>query len=89
VRIEGSGQQWIFPLDAEETVNVNGPLGNTVIQIHGNQAWVDSSPCKNQFCITMGHAKSNGDWAACLPNNVFFIIKGNNDIQKNTDAATW
>jgi hypothetical protein len=73
----------------EETVNVNGPLGNTVIRIHGNQAWIDSSPCKNKICVAMGHVKSNGDWVACLPNNVFLIIKGNNDIQKTTDAATW
>jgi hypothetical protein len=89
VQIEGSGQRWIFPLDAEETISVNGPLGNTVIRIHENQAWVEFSPCNNQTCVAMGQGKSNGDWVACLPNNVFFIIKGSNDIRKTTDAATW
>jgi hypothetical protein len=89
VQIEGSGQQWIFPLDAEENISVNGPLGNTVVRIHENQAWVDSSPCNNQTCVTMGRVRSNGDWVACLPNNVFLIIKGSDDIRKTTDAATW
>jgi hypothetical protein len=89
VQIESFGQQWIFPLDAEETVSVNGPLGNTVIKIHENEAWVDSSPCNNQTCVAMGHVRSNGDWAACLPNNVFLIIKGSDDIRRTIDAATW
>jgi hypothetical protein len=89
VQIEGSGQRWVFPLDAEETVSVNGPLGNTVIRIHENQVWVEFSPCNNQTCVAMGHVNSNGDWVACLPNNVFFIIKGNDDIKKTIDAATW
>jgi hypothetical protein len=89
VQIEGSGQRWIFPLNAEETVNVNGPLGNTVIKIHENQVWVEFSPCNNQTCVAMGHVRSNGDWVACLPNNVFLIIKGSDDIRKTIDAATW
>ena len=88
VMIEGPSQRWIFPLDTEETVSVKGPLGNTVVRIHGNEVWVDSSPCDNQTCVAMGHAKSRGDWVACLPNNVFFIVEGSNDIRNITDAAT-
>ena len=89
VMIEGPGQRWIFPLDAEETVSVKGPLGNTVVRIHENEVWVDSSPCDNQTCVAMGHARINGDWAACLPNKVFFIIERSDDIKNITDAAAW
>jgi hypothetical protein len=89
VLIEGPGQKWIFPLDAEETVSVKGLLGNTVVRIHGNEAWVDFSPCNNQTCVAMGHVRLRGDWVACLPNNVFFMIEGSDDIEKDTDAATW
>jgi len=88
VMLEGPRQKWIFPLDAEETVSVQGPLGNTVVRIHGNEVWVDSSPCNNQTCVAMGHARAKGDWVACLPNNVFFIVEGSNDIRNITDAAT-
>ena len=89
VTIEGPGQRWIFPLDAEETVNVKGPLGNTVVRIHENEVWVDSSPCINQTCVAMGHARLNGDWAACLPNKVFLIIERSDDAKNITDAAAW
>jgi hypothetical protein len=89
VVIEGANQKWIFPLDAEETVNVKGPIGTTVIKIHGNEAWVESSPCKNLTCVGMGHAHSNGQWVACLSNNVFLIIRGSNDSKELTDAVAW
>ena len=87
VMIQGQNQSWIFPLDAEETISVRGPLGNTVVRIHGNEAWVVSSPCDNQTCVGMGHVRSRGDWVACLPNNVFFIIEGNDDPGNITDSA--
>ena len=89
VLIEGMNQQWIFPLDAEETVKVKGPLGETVIRIHENEVWVDSSPCDNQTCVGMGHVTSAGDWVACLPNNVYFLIEGNDDSTDSLDGAAW
>jgi len=89
VLIQGAEQQWIFPLDAEESIDVQGPLGITVVRIHGNEAWIESSPCENQTCITMGHAKAGGDWVACLPNRVFVTIEGSDDSEKTIDAAAW
>jgi len=85
VLIEGKNQRWIFPLDADETVDVQGPLGITVIRIHENQTWVESSPCENKICIGAGHLRNNGDFAACLPNNVLIVIEGN-DISGEYDA---
>jgi hypothetical protein len=84
-----SDLEWIFPLDAEETVTVRGPLGNTVVRIHGNEAWVESSPCANQTCVGMGHADSRGDWVACLPNSVFFLIEGSNESGYYPDSTSW
>jgi hypothetical protein len=89
VLIEGINQNWIFPLDAEETVKVKGPMGDTVVRIHENEVWIESSPCGNQTCVAMGHVRSKGDWVACLPNNVFFVIEGSDDSRQITDTATW
>ena len=88
VMIEGQNQRWIFPLDAEETVKVRGPIGETVIRIHNNEAWVESSPCDNKTCIGMGHVSNTGAWVACMPNNVFFIIEGSDELRKITDTTT-
>ena len=88
VLIEGQTQKWIFPLETEETINVKGPLGTTVVRIHENQAWVESSPCDNQICVAAGHLHRNGEFAACLPNNVFVMIEGS-DVLRTLDGAAW
>jgi hypothetical protein len=88
VLIEGRNQIWVFPLDAEETVNVRGPLGTTVVRIHKNQAWVESSQCKNKICIGAGCLKNNREFAACLPNNVLLMIEGNNETGE-IDGYAW
>jgi hypothetical protein len=87
VLIQAQNMEWTFPLTAEETVAVRGPLGDTVIRIHNNQSWVESSPCINQNCVETGLITRQGQWAACLPNNVLLIIHGAED--ENVDAVAW
>ena len=89
VLIQGRDGQWIFPLEAEETFVVPGPLGNTVLRIHNRQAWVESSPCGNQTCVAAGNIQRRGIWLACLPNNVFLMIYGNNEFEDHVDAIAW
>ena len=74
-------------MGAEETIYVRGPLGNTVIRIHDNQAWVESSPCDNQVCVAAGILHGNWGFAACLPNNVLLMIRGRDD--RKLDSRTW
>jgi len=89
VMIRGQGLKWSFPLGAEETVNVPGPLGTTVVRIHKESAWVESSPCNNQSCVAQGHLKQQGAWAACLPNGVFLMIEGSDETGNAPDAIVW
>ncbi|AEF82166.1 NusG domain II-containing protein [Leadbettera azotonutricia] len=89
VVIQGPDRSWVFPLDAEETVTVPGPLGNTIIRIHDNEAWVEDSPCDNKTCVAVGHIGRHGDWAACLPNNVMLMIEGSNDRPNALDRTAW
>ncbi|MDR3337149.1 MAG: NusG domain II-containing protein [Treponema sp.] len=87
--IEGSGRTWIFPLDAGERVAVQGPLGDTVVEIRGGEAWVLSSPCTNQTCVSSGRIHGAGSWVACLPNNVFVYIEGNASAEVHLDAKSF
>ncbi|MCL2184642.1 MAG: NusG domain II-containing protein [Treponema sp.] len=92
VLIRADGNEWTFPLDAEETIEVKGPLGNTVIYIHEKKAQVLSSPCDNQTCVASGLLSRKGQWAACLPNNVLLLILAHQSILGNEgdiDAVTW
>ena len=89
VVIQGQTQTWVFPLDAEETVNVKGPLGTTVVRIHDKEAWVEDSPCENKTCMAAGHIHEKGSWVACLPNSVFLVIEGNNEQGNSVDSVAW
>ena len=87
VLIRGQDREWTFLLNSDETVVVAGPLGDTIVRIGENSAWVESSPCANQTCIASGHLARQGQWAACLPNNVLVMIHGAED--DDVDASAW
>jgi len=74
-------QQWIYPLDAETTVRVPGPLGETVVEIADGAVRVISSPCPEKICIKTGAISKPGQWIACLPNRVFISIRGKRSEQ--------
>jgi len=87
VLIRGQDSEWYFPMDAEENVIVSGPLGDTIIRIQENRAWVESSPCENQTCVASGIVFRQGQWAACLPNNVLLMIEGTKI--EDADTIAW
>ena len=87
VFLQGHEGHWIYQIDAEETVAIKGPLGNTIVRISGKCAWVESSPCDNQNCVASGKISMSGQWAACLPNNVILVI--NNSGNNNVDSIAW
>ena len=88
VNIKSQNDEWIFPTDSVATVDVPGPLGNTVIEIRNGQARIMSSPCPNQTCVASGAVHASGQWAACLPNRVMLYIS-EGEIDNDIDAAVW
>jgi hypothetical protein len=92
ISLKGEGGAWVFPRDAEETVTVPGPLGDTVVDIRGGQARVLSSPCQNQTCVAAGAIRRHGQWTACLPNRVLVSVEGRgkrSGEDAEVDAAAW
>ena len=89
VTIQGAYGSWVYPLDAEEQVVVQGPLGDTVVEIHNKTVAVIASPCPGQTCIAQGHIDSEGQWIACLPNNVIVMIEGSNNARNPLDSTVW
>jgi len=88
VFLKGEGGEWVFPVDAVETLTVAGPLGDTVVGISGEGARVIASPCLNQTCVAAGVVRSSGQWAVCLPNRVMLYI-GEGTNENDVDAAAW
>jgi hypothetical protein len=88
VGLKAQGGEWVFPIDADETMVVSGPLGETVIEIREKGARIMASPCMNQTCVATGIVHSSGQWTACLPNRVMVYISegvGGDDV----DATAW
>lgn len=89
VVVQGEGKTWVFPLDAEETLTVPGPIGDTMVEISGGRSRVLSSPCINQTCVASGHIHRQGQWTACLPNKVFLYVEGIGNDADVLDSTTW
>jgi len=86
ILIRGQGSEWTFPVETEETITVTGPLGYTIVRVENQYTWVEESPCLNQTCVASGKISRQGQWAACLPNNVLIMIQGTGDNE--VDAVT-
>jgi hypothetical protein len=88
VHLKGEDGEWVFPVDAVETMRISGPLGDTVIEINGSAARIAASPCLNQTCVAGGAVHAPGQWVACLPNRVMLYI-GEGKTEDNVDATAW
>lgn len=67
---------FVAPLDRDQRVELEGPLGITVLQIENGAARIVSSPCAHKICIHMGEARHTGDLLACVPNKLVVTIEG-------------
>ncbi len=72
--------EWYYPLDENKTINIEGPLGTTIIEIQDDSARVIESPCPDKICIHQGEIHESGQWIACLPNQVLITIKGKTEV---------
>ena len=88
VRIKTAENEFVFPLDEDREVAVEGPLGTTYVHIHDGHAAVIDSPCPNKLCVQAGELDENGEWSACMPNKVFVQIEGGKD-ESEVDATTY
>ena len=76
VVVKGRDGEWMYPLSVDRTVEVAGPLGETVVEIRGKAVHITDSPCRNKTCIAAGFVSKPGQWIACLPNRVFVRVEG-------------
>ncbi|MBN2510774.1 MAG: NusG domain II-containing protein [Spirochaetales bacterium] len=74
VRIMSPEGEWLYSLDTETDLLIPGDLGTTAVHIHGGEAWVSDSPCRDKVCVSMGKVSSLHGWIACLPNRVFIQV---------------
>ena len=64
------------PLGRADRVEVQGPLGTTVIEIEPGRARVASDPGPRQYCVRQGWLSRSGAVAICAPNQVSLSLAG-------------
>ena len=79
VSIKGDSGEWLFPLESDRTIEIEGPLGITVVVIEDGAVRVPSSPCREKTCVKSGPVNKPGRWIACLPNRVIIAITGRSE----------
>ncbi len=57
-------------LQHPQQVTVQGRLGESLIEVKEGHIRFLTSPCHSKFCIHAGWLAKNGDFVACLPNQV-------------------
>jgi len=72
--IEASGILYIMPLSRDGSLEIEGPVGQTRVEVVDGEVFISDSDCRDKICIAMGHVSSASGWVACLPNRVFVIV---------------
>jgi hypothetical protein len=63
-------------LTAVRRIEVEGPLGATVIEIAPGRARVLSDPSPRQYCVQQGWLSRANAVAICAPNHVSLMLRG-------------
>lgn len=63
-------------LDAEREVRVQGPHGESVLEVRPGAIRFVQSPCTGKYCIQSGWQTHGGEVAACVPNHVSVQVTG-------------
>ena len=74
VEIEASGVLHVMPLSTDGTLVLDGPVGETWVEVADGAVSVTHSDCRDKICIAMGSVSKPSGWLACLPNRVFIRV---------------
>ena len=69
--------EFVYPLSKDAVYRVEGAAGVSEIEVRNGKASFKDSPCPSKTCVLTGEISEAGEWAACLPNEIFIIIEGN------------
>ena len=77
---------YILPIDRNNAVSVEGPMGKTQIEIKDHNVRIMASPCNNKLCVHQGWTQQGT--IICLPNRVIVTIEGKPRQSGTVDAIT-
>ena len=79
VYVKVKKDEYVYPLEKDGSLVLDGLLGPVVLNIEGGEAWIEESSCPDKLCMKMGRIDESGEWLACLPNKIFIRISGDDE----------
>ena len=61
-------------MQQQKELSVQGPLGDTIVQVREGEARIIESPCPDKICVRAGWVKLAGQSAICVPNRIILRI---------------
>ena len=74
----GGKKQYLLDLSENKTVEIQGKLGKSVIEVKNGKIHFLDSPCSGKVCIHSGWVSQVNSFIACLPNGVSLHLSGPN-----------
>ena len=74
VTVRTADGEAIYPLNKDGVFSLNG--GTNTLVIENGEAWVSEANCPDKICMGMGKISKNGEFIACLPNQVIIVVEG-------------
>ncbi len=74
VTVRTSDGDEVYPLNKDGVFSLNG--GTNTLVIENGEAWVSEANCPDKICMGMGKISKNGEFIACLPNQVIIVVEG-------------
>lgn len=71
---DAAGREITLSLAEDHDLEIEGPLGRSVIEVRDGAARFVRSPCQGKLCIHAGWLRTGGDFTACLPNRVSLAV---------------
>ena len=82
----GEKEVYRLSLNDNREISIQGPIGETYIQIENGFVWITEAPCRQKTCQRMGKISQNGEIIVCIPNKV--IIQVVSGYKRNIDGIT-
>lgn len=75
-RVQSSTVDQRVRLDVDQTLELVGPLGMTLVRVQNGHIWIESAPCPRQFCRRMGRTNNPARALVCIPNDIRIRVLG-------------
>jgi len=84
-----SDETFRISLHKDQTIELDGPLGQTIAEVRNGKVRIIASPCPNESCVRMGEIWRHNQFVACLPNQVVISVEAKDGSKERApDAIT-